>query len=191
MADISSYSGASISGGNPGHMSSTFLENMLRSGALQSHIREKLIPCYAQRYYAMVNAIKEHLEPLGVKIDTGKPYPYDAVNADRSKTLANGVSSGEQGTLAGGFFLLITLPKGVAPASSLAKIAMEEHDLKFAYGAMFEVKGDETSRERSKAGLGSSIRLCWSFHEETAIVEGIKRLKEILIQQGVQITSAR
>ncbi|KAH7176892.1 pyridoxal phosphate-dependent transferase [Dactylonectria macrodidyma] len=159
FATFLANTGATTSGGNPGHFTSTFIEKLLSSGALQNHIQNKLIPCYSARYYAMVDAIREYLEPLGVKITTGTPVKA-----------------------AGGFFLLITLPKGLPPTPLLAKIALEQHELKFACGKMFEVKGDIGSRERSETGFGSTVRLCWAFHDEDAIVEGIKRMREILIK---------
>lgn len=123
----------------------------------------------------MVAAIEEHLKPLGVQITTGVPYATTVIGA-------NGQSSKTDGEtiIAGGFFLLLTLPKGYPSASVLAKTAMEQHDLKFAYGKMFEVKGDKESKERSEKGYGNTIRLCWAFHTEDKIMEGIKRMKDIL-----------
>jgi DNA-binding transcriptional MocR family regulator len=161
--------GATISGGNPAHASSSFVEKMLSSGALEKHIKEKLIPCYSARYHTMVEAIREHLVPLGVQISTAKPYAVTAVD-------------GKDVILAGGFFLLITLPRGLAPVPTLAKISIDKHELKFAYGKMFEVKGDGGSKQRSDEGFGSSIRLCWAYHEEEAIVDGIKRMRDLLLQ---------
>ncbi|KAJ9137079.1 Aminotransferase [Pleurostoma richardsiae] len=160
--------GATWSGGNPAHLTSTFVEKMLSSGALEKHIEEKLIPTYAARYYAMVDAIREHLEPLGIQITTGKPFSPNDNEIGGTK-------------IAGGFFLLITLPKDFPPASVLAKTALEQHELKFAYGRMFEVKGDSGSRQRSEEGYGNTIRLCWAFHEEQVIIEGIKRMRSLLI----------
>ncbi|KAK7217551.1 hypothetical protein V2G26_005554 [Clonostachys chloroleuca] len=169
--------GASISGGNPGHLSSTFVENMLSSGALKTHIEKKLIPTYASRYYAMVNAIEEYLEPIGVKIITGQPY-YSHIKT------SDGGCSEVKVQIVGGFFLSIALPSVYQDVSSLAKAALENEELKIAYGKMFEVKGDGGSKERSKASFGNSIRLCWSFHEEEAIKEGIMRLRGVLLSYG-------
>ncbi|KAH6967734.1 pyridoxal phosphate-dependent transferase [Ilyonectria sp. MPI-CAGE-AT-0026] len=163
FATFLANTGSTSSGGNPAHLASTLIEKMLSSGALEAHIQNKLIPCYSARYYAMVDAIREYLEPLGVLITTGKPYSTIVLAA-------------------GGFFLLITLPKGLPPTPVLAKISVEQHELKFAYGKMFEVKGDSGSKRRSELGFGSTIRLCWAFHEENIIVEGIKRMRDILIE---------
>ncbi|KAH7127903.1 pyridoxal phosphate-dependent transferase [Dactylonectria estremocensis] len=171
--------GATTSGGNPGHFASTFVERLLSSGALQNHIQNKLTPCYSARYYAMVDAIRESLEPLGVQITTGTPYSPILRGSDGS-VIIEGEKTGVK--TAGGFFLLITLPKDLPPPPVLAKIALEQQELKFAYGKMFEVKGDNGSRQRSEIGFGSTVRLCWAFHDEEAIVEGIKRMREIMIQ---------
>lgn len=158
---------------------------MLSSGALERHIQRKLIPCYAARYHVMVGAIQEFLEPLGVRITTGKPYTT-------SPSLVNGSSKHDEAKTseveiqtAGGFFLLITLPKGFIPTDALAKTALADHELKFAYGKMFEVKGDVTSSQRSKMGYGDTIRLCWAYHEEALIVEGIKRLRDVLLNNKI------
>lgn len=146
---------------------------MFSSGALEKHIKDKLIPTYAARFYAMVDAIKEHLEPLGIRITIGKPYEA-SIGGSNTKSLV----------LAGGFFLSISLPvdsKVSAPA--LAKAALEKHQLKFAHGKMFEVKGDAGSVEQAKTTFGNSIRLCWAFHDERDIMEGIERLRDVYIEQ--------
>ena len=159
---------------------STFIAEMLSTGALDVHIQGKLIPCYAKRYYTMISAIKEHLEPLGVKITTGKAYSKNlSGNETITKTHVG---------IAGGFFLMITLPTNLPPTPDLAKIALEKHELKFAYGKMFAVKGDLESQRRSSHEYGNVVRLCWAFHEEDIIVEGIKRLKELLVENIAEIS---
>lgn len=168
--------GATWSGGNPAHLASTFVEKMLSSGALEKHIEEKLIPAYAARYYAMVEAVQEHLAPLGAKIATGTPYEPQGDDS------SNGNNSNIR--ISGGFFLPLTLPDGYPAAPVLAKAAIEKYELKFAYGKMFEVKGDAGSQQRSEAkgGFGNTIRLCWAFHDEAAIVDGIKRMRDLLVE---------
>ncbi|KAF7560385.1 hypothetical protein G7046_g3759 [Stylonectria norvegica] len=170
FATFLANTGATTSGGNPGQLASTFVEKMISSGALQRHIQEQLIPTYKERYHAMVDAIEEHLEPLGVRITTGKPY-----------TLATG-DEGEGTVIAGGFFLLITLPDGSPSTQAIAKTGLEKYDLKVAHGKMFEVKGDEGSRKRAEVGYGRTLRLCWAFHTSEVITEGIIRLKDILVE---------
>lgn len=151
-------------------MTSTFVEKLLSSGELVRHIRDKIIPTYARRYYAMVEAIQTHLEPLGVRITCGQPY---VPGGSESKGVA----------IAGGFFLLITLPPGLPAASVLAKSALEKHALKFAHGKMFQVKGDVESQKRAEQVYGNTVRLCWSFHEEGEIMEGILRFKKLLLSE--------
>lgn len=163
-------SGATWSGGNPAHLSSTFIEQMFSSGSLEKHIKHKLIPTYATRFYAMLDAIKEYLEPLGVRLTIGKPYEVSIEGSEKSMVLA------------GGFFLLLTLPDNTVPAPVLAKAALENHKLKFAYGKMFEVKGDPGSVNRSNATYANSLRLCWAFHEEKIIRAGIKRLRDAYLE---------
>ncbi|KKY23033.1 putative aminotransferase [Phaeomoniella chlamydospora] len=58
--------GSSISDGNPCHLVSTFVGKMLSSGDLEKHIEENLIPTYAARSYAIVDAIKQYLIHLVV-----------------------------------------------------------------------------------------------------------------------------
>ena len=142
------------------------MERLLASGALEKHIKDTLIPTYAARYYTMVDAIHEYLEPLGVHISTGKPYIVD-----------DGLE------VAGGFFLCVSLPEAFPHTSELAAKAIQEQELKFAHGRMFGVKGDASSRERAEGegGYGSTLRLCWSFHTEDKIVKGIKRLRDVLV----------
>jgi DNA-binding transcriptional MocR family regulator len=71
----------------------------------------------------------------------------------------------------------------------LAKAALEKYQLKFAYGQMFEVKGDKGSIERWNATFAKSIRLCWAFHDEEAIEIGIKRLRDVCLEQRFAVTT--
>jgi DNA-binding transcriptional MocR family regulator len=113
-----------------------------------------------------MSAIKEYLQPLGVKITTGAPY----------------IIPGSENILvpAGGFFTYISFPPEFPSPDIIAKRAREEYALTIAYGEMFVVKGDQTSIERAKKGFGNGARLCWAWHEEKEIDEGVKRLGELL-----------
>jgi DNA-binding transcriptional MocR family regulator len=133
---------------------------------MQSHIDDTLIPTYQSRYKVLMLAIKEYLEPLGVKITTGAPYIIPA--------------SEDTIVPAGGFFTYISFPPELPSADVIAKRAREDYALTIAYGEMFVVKGDETSIERAKKGFGNGARLCWAWHEEKEIDEGVKRLGELL-----------
>lgn len=176
--------GATRSGGSPSHLTATFIDEMMATGRLDAHIRDTLIPTYSSRYYATMEAIDKHLVPLGFKLSTG--LPYDAAEATPSssggKTETNGHSAKEASApAAGGYFTYLTLPSDL-PLSGpdLAALALERYNLKFAFGAMMAVEGDEGSSMRAKDGYGRGIRLCWSWHDEDTIVEGIERLATVV-----------
>lgn len=134
---------------------------MLRGGYLQSHIKDVLIPTYRQRYYTLISAIVNKLEPLGVCIET-----------NRSKT----------GT-AGGFFTYLRLPADLPIARTVAAFAFKNQALRIAFGHMFTVVGDEGSvrRAESEGGFARCVRLCWAWHEEAEIEEGIGRLATVIV----------
>ena len=152
-------SGVTSSGGGPSHLTSTFMENMISTGALGKHIAEKLIPTYSSRYHSMMAAIRSQLFPLGMRVTTGD-------NADS----------------VGGFFTSLSIPDHLPPTSVLASSALQDHQLKFAYGEMFEVVGDKGSKERAEApgGFGHTLRLCWAWHTEKEIEDGVSRLGNAL-----------
>ncbi|KXH29825.1 aminotransferase [Colletotrichum salicis] len=151
--------GSSSSGGAPSHLTSTFVDKMLRSGNLQIHIKNTLIPTYRERYYALMNSIRDVLVPLGVKVEANNP------------------ESAAEAT-AGGFFTYIRLPEDLPVARTVAAIALKEKLLRVAFGHMFVVSGDKGSVQRaeSKGGFSSCIRLCLAWHEVAEIKEGIERL---------------
>jgi len=155
-------SGSTVSGGCPGHFSSTLLENILSSGELDNHINRTLIPTYRKRYYRMKRAIEEHLFPLGITLDMGTPYQ-------------NGTGP-DSPVLAGGFFLYLHFPNHLPPVTEIASFAESGFNLKFAPGAIFTVMGDSGSQERAKTSFGEGARLCWAWNEEDILVEGIQRL---------------
>lgn len=80
----------------------------------------------------------------------------------------------------GGFFTYITFPDEAPSADVIAKKAKDEYALTFAFGEMFVVKGDYSSVDRSNKGFGRGARLCWAWHEEAEIEDGISRLAELL-----------
>lgn len=158
--------GATRSGGCPAHMSASFVNELLETGSLDQHLRNQVLPTYRKRYYAMLDAIDKYLVPLGMQISTGKPY------IENSKV---GVPQ------AGGYFIWLLLPADLAgKAAALAARGLEKHDLKFAYGEMMQVQGDAQSLERAKKSYGDGIRLCWAWHTEEEIREGIERLAALV-----------
>ncbi|KAH8651415.1 aminotransferase [Xylariales sp. PMI_506] len=151
--------GSSSSGGAPSHLSSTFVDKMLRSGYLKEYIDNTLVPTYRKRYYVMRKAIDEFLVPMGVKVDVNRPV--DATTET-----------------AGGFFIYLRLPSDMPSAKIVAAIAFKEYQLRIAFGHMFTVTGDEQSVVRAEAdyGFAKCVRLCWAWHEEAEIRTGIERL---------------
>ncbi|KAF8848102.1 PLP-dependent transferase [Acephala macrosclerotiorum] len=162
--------GVTASGGGPSHLMSCFMRDMISSGSLDKHINEKLIPTYSERYKVMMATIKSELEQLGARVTVGKPF-FSASAKDGSNV-----------QIAGGFFTSLSIPDHLPPSSVLAASALSKKGLRFAYGEMFEVVGDAGSKERANAprGFGHSLRLCWAWHEEDKIKDGVKRLAEAL-----------
>ncbi|CAH0027186.1 unnamed protein product [Clonostachys rhizophaga] len=169
--------GATRSGGCPTQIAGTFVAEMIGTGRLQSHISDVLIPTYSARYHTMFRAIDEYLIPLGFKVSIGKLY-------EETNAVVNG--HGTAVPAAGGYFTYLTVPADLpVDTGKLAALAMEKYNLKFAFGAMMAVEGDEGSLQRSVSGYGNGIRLCWAWHPEDEILEGIQRLASLVkeIQQ--------
>ncbi|KAL2694957.1 hypothetical protein Neosp_001546 [[Neocosmospora] mangrovei] len=143
------------SGGCQSQLSSTLIGKMLVSGKLEEHIQFTLIPVYQRRHRAILQAIQKHLVPLGFRTSSLETTGRD---------------------MAGGFFLYLDFPAASPPVESVAKIALREFNLRIAHGDMMCVAGDVGSAQRSKKGFGQGARLCWAWHEEADIEEGIQRL---------------
>ncbi|KAI8192549.1 hypothetical protein K4K51_000033 [Colletotrichum sp. SAR 10_75] len=156
--------GSSSSGGAPSHLTSTFVDKMLRNGQLQSHIKDTLVPTYRERYYALMSAIENVLVPLGVRVEVNRPKDAGAATA-------------------GGFFTYLRLPDDLPVAKNVAAIALKDQQLRVAFGHMFTVTGDESSVSRAEAedGFSRCIRLCWAWHEVAEIKEGIDRLGATIV----------
>ncbi|KAM5342275.1 hypothetical protein ACJ41O_013241 [Fusarium nematophilum] len=162
--------GSTRSGGCPSQIAASFVSEMLRSGVLENHVAETLIPTYRARSTALLREVEQQLGPLGFTISTGTTY---------ESTLMNGASS--HPSAGGGYFTYVSVPPSLGiDTGALAALALEKKNLKFAYGAMMVVEGDHASVERSRDGYGSGIRLCWAWHTEDEIREGISRLAELV-----------
>jgi DNA-binding transcriptional MocR family regulator len=169
--------GATKSGGCPSHITASFIHEMLATNQLQDHISKTLIPTYRARYYALFNAIDELLVPLGFKVSTGTPYEVSSAETKTNGHTNRSTNGHSSSRAAGGYFTYLTVPSDVGiTVGELAALALEKHNLKFAFGAMMAVEGDKTSDERAKGGYGQGIRLCWAWHPEEEIREGIARL---------------
>ncbi|KAK8106231.1 hypothetical protein PG999_009590 [Apiospora kogelbergensis] len=157
--------GSSSSGGGPAHLSSTFVDKMIRSGELDVHIQKVLIPTYRRRYHVMMECITQLLVPLGVKVESSSLPDKEA-------------STG----VAGGFFAYLRLPDDVPHARTVASVALRERGLRIAFGHLFVVAGDTESIARAEgpAGIARCFRLCWAWHEEDELREGVRRLADTL-----------
>jgi DNA-binding transcriptional MocR family regulator len=111
-----------------------------------------LQPAYAERYHLLLSAVQEHLVPLGVTV------------AQASTTVA------------GGYFIWITLPSPLLAADVVAR-AQKEENLRLAPGTQFQVQGDpEAANDR----FASHIRLCFAWEEPRHLTEGVRRLARVL-----------
>ncbi|KAK8128368.1 pyridoxal phosphate-dependent transferase [Apiospora sp. TS-2023a] len=153
-----------VSGGGPAHLSSTFVDKMIRSGELDTHIRTVLIPTYGRRYRVLMESIAELLIPLGVQVESSLP--------EREGSTA----------LAGGFFVYLRLPDDLPHARTVASVALREQGLRIAFGHLFVVAGDQGSIARAEGpgGIARCFRLCWAWHEEDELREGVQRLADAL-----------
>lgn len=141
---------------------STFIDKMLRSGYIQKHVQALIIPTFRKRYYVLMDAIQTNLYPLGVINENAVPPSV---------------------ALAGGFFAYLRLPSDLPPAQTVAAFALEYYKLRLAFGQMFLVSGDATCTRRSEqtGGCGHCVRLCWAWHEEAELREGIDRLAAVIV----------
>ncbi|KAJ2983793.1 hypothetical protein NQ176_g430 [Zarea fungicola] len=184
--------GATVSGGCPSHMSATFIYEMLVSGKLKAHIDETLIPTYRARYHALLRAVETHLVPLGFGMSSGKPYDSNAVTSslscvknghDRDLEDKNGHATPVSKLVSGGYFTYITIPTSLAVSvDELAALALTKYNLKFAFGAMMTVEGDNSSKQRAAHSYGNGIRLCWAWHTNEELEEGVRRLAGLVME---------
>ncbi|KAF4121381.1 Aspartate/methionine/tyrosine aminotransferase [Geosmithia morbida] len=172
--------GSTGSGGCPTHLAATFVEDMLSTGKLQAHIRDKLIPTYRSRYNVLLSAVERLLVPLGFTISTGTPYRYQQPSTDGiDRNDGGGESSATD--VAGGYFIYVNIPTDMPiGADEMAALGLEKYNLKFAFGGMMVVEGDRGSTERASTGFGRAIRLTWAWHTEDEIAEGIERIATLV-----------
>jgi len=129
------------SGGCVSQFGGSVVARLLASGGYDQHVAE-LRRTYASRRDALAAALREHL-PAGCSFATP----------------------------AGGFFIWLTLPAGLA-ATALLPMA-EAHGVAFAPGARFCSDGDDRS-----------LRLAFSLYDEATLKEGARRL-------GAAVTAAQ
>lgn len=150
-----SQCGSTASGGSPCHMTSTFVYEMLKSGSLQGYVADVLCPSYQRRYSSLLYAVKKYLLPSGVEIGN--------------------TEFGEE-KLFGGYFIWLKLPKGL-DSDEVTKEAKQKWELILSPGSAFEVIGDN---QDEKVRFRRELRLSFAWVEEEDLVEGVKRLGEVL-----------
>ena len=101
----------------------------------------------------MLDAINEHILPLGIEIRESALGGFDVY---------------------GGYFVWFTPMQGF-PSKLVSEVALKEENLIIGYGNMFEVQGDEAS-----AKFNNDIRLCFAWEAEADLVEGVRRLGNLL-----------
>lgn len=130
---------------------STFVDQLLSEGVVQSRIASLLRPSYRSRYQMVMNAIQEHLIPLGFRIP--------------SLSLP----------IAGGYFIWIDLPDSLQ-ASTLTEKALVDESLIIGSGTLFQVQGDPAEDRDDFEG---SIRISFAWEEVDLLEEGVRRLADV------------
>ncbi|KAL7785218.1 pyridoxal phosphate-dependent transferase [Trichoderma ceciliae] len=148
-----SKTASTMSGGAPSQLCAAMLADLLRTGELVSFIECKTRPVLQRRHKIMLDAVKVHLAPLGVI-------------ARESSISGEGVY--------GGYFVWLTLTQGPS-AVLVSDAALEEENLIIGRGNMFAVRGDEDG-----ATFDRNFRLCFSWEPEESLVDGVKRLGQLL-----------
>ncbi|KOC09516.1 putative aminotransferase [Aspergillus flavus AF70] len=143
-----SQTGSSRSGGAPSQFSAAIIAQLFPTGFIQTYVDQVLRPRYAERYYRLISAVREHLLPLGVTL------PSTSLEA------------------VGGYFVWIQLPPPLQ-ADDLATVALREYKVNVIAGNRFRVQGDPDTRRNS---FNRSIRLCFAWEHEEKLAEGVRRL---------------
>lgn len=111
-----SQCGSSISGGAPSQLAASIIADLLVKGDLTAHINNFLIPTLARRYRLLLDAVQQHLAPLGARVEDFR----------------------------GGYFLWIELPPPLT-CQKFAARARDFGGVVVTEGTLFEVKGDQGS----------------------------------------------
>lgn len=148
-----SMTGSTRSGGAPSQLCAAMLNDLVQSGKLEEYLETTTRPALQRRHGIMMDALRKYITPLGARV--------------RDSSLL-----GSQ--IYGGYFVWFTLDQEL-PAKVVAQAAMEEENLVIGSGDIFTVHGDEKTVTFDK-----EIRLCFSWEPEEDIVEGIRRLGEVL-----------
>ncbi|GLI71865.1 valine--pyruvate aminotransferase [Penicillium ochrochloron] len=142
--------GSSRSGGAPSQLCSTIIDQLLPSGILDNYIQTVLQPAYSERYHALQGAIEEYLVPLGATVASSE-------------------------TVAGGYFIWLTLPPPLL-AADIVQRAQQEENLRLAPGTLFEAGSPQPPSDR----FANCLRLCFAWEEPRHLTEGVRRLARVL-----------
>lgn len=127
------------------------IARLFPTGIFQRFLDNELRPQYAARYYRLMDAIREHLLPLGVTLPT-----------------ASSVA-------AGGYFVWIQLPPGMC-ASDLAR-SPSQAQVEVAAGDLFRVQADPHPRTND---FSRYLRLCFAWETESNLTQGVRRLADVV-----------
>ncbi|KAE8161317.1 pyridoxal phosphate-dependent transferase [Aspergillus tamarii] len=144
---------ATRSGGAPSQLCAAMLAEVVENGQLQKFVDETVRPTLQRRHKLMVDAIQRHLSPMGVKARIG------SLNGQR---------------IYGGYFVWLDMGSEFS-TKFIADVLKAEENIIIGHGQMFAVYGDEKS-----ASFDSSVRLCFAWEAEQDIVDGIRRMGQLL-----------
>ncbi|KAI1763818.1 pyridoxal phosphate-dependent transferase [Hypoxylon sp. FL1150] len=147
--------GSTKSGGSPSQFCAATITQLVASGELEEYLETTVRPALQRRHARMMDAIREYLTPLGVGV--------------RESGLV-----GEKDKIYGGYFVWLTLEGGVS-ARVVADRALRDEKVIVGAGDMFQVHGDE-----ERLGFDNAIRLTYSWELEEDIVEGLRRLGDVI-----------
>lgn len=146
--------GSTKSGGSPSQFCAAMMARLISSGELEDYLEKTVRPALQRRHALMMDAIHRYLTPLGdVKVR----------------------ESGLLGARTyGGYFVWLTLAGGVS-ARVVADKALRDANVIVGSGDMFQVHGDE-----ERLSFDGAIRLTFSWESEEDIVEGVRRLGDVI-----------
>jgi len=141
------------SGGAPSQLCAAMLSDIVENGQLQRFVDETVRPTLQRRHRLMMDAIHRHLSPLGVKTRA---------------------SSGNGYEIYGGYFVWLDVDSEFS-TKFMGDVLKAEENIIIGHGQLFAVHGDEKS-----ASFNSSVRLCFAWEAEQDIVDGIRRIGQLI-----------
>ncbi|PKY08612.1 aromatic amino acid aminotransferase [Aspergillus campestris IBT 28561] len=143
-----SQTGTSRSGGAPSQATAAIIAQLFPQRTIHSFVAEVLRPAYARRYRLVVDALREHLLPLGATLP--------------------GLDSDAGGPV-GGYYVWVRLPEPLRAS----ELPLGRFGVAVGVGASFAVRGDPAVEN---SGFDRGVRVCFAWEEEGKLVEGVKRL---------------